>query len=150
MARVTKNVLGTFSGKMGNVVGVVIRGRQYLRALPKKNKKRLLSVGQKGQINKFKVLSPFLNQVSDFLKVGFSYRGFTNNQSANSMARAANLRSGVKGVFPDQKLNWEGILISDGELAVPGNVVVTSVMKVSIFIGMSSLMRITEVSLTGL
>ena len=59
-------------GKIGNIVIYQWKNKVCARSKPKKGRiKAVRSVKQQAQSNKMKVLSPFLNPVSDFLQIGF-------------------------------------------------------------------------------
>jgi len=60
-----------------------------------------------------------------FLKVGFKQKGADRNMTANNAAKSVNLLYGIKEEFPAQEINWDTVLVSDGELVKPENVQVT-------------------------
>jgi hypothetical protein len=128
MARVADNsILAGVSGSFGNVVVYIRMGKTYVRSKPitgtKKKKPR--TIPQQAQMGKMKVLSSFQNVTSDFLKIGFKQKGIERNMTANNAAKSVNLLHGVKGEFPEQEINWDTVLVSDGELSKPENVKVT-------------------------
>ncbi|MBB6271244.1 hypothetical protein HDF26_001671 [Pedobacter cryoconitis] len=63
-----------------------------------------------------KILNPFLNPVSDFFQVGFKHITKDQNISANNAAKSANMKNAIKGEFPQQEINWDAILVAEGDL----------------------------------
>lgn len=45
--------------------------------------------------------------------------------TANNAAKFVNLLHGIKGEFPEQEINWDTVLVADGDLVKPENVKVT-------------------------
>jgi hypothetical protein len=128
MARVADNsILAGVSGSFGNVVVYTRMGKTYIKSKPVKGtkKKRVRTIPQQAQMGKMKVLSTFQNITSDFLKIGFKQKGTERNMTANNAAKSVNLLHGVKGEFPAQEINWDTVLVSDGDLVKPENVKVT-------------------------
>jgi hypothetical protein len=128
MARVADNsILAGVSGSFGNVVVYMRMGKTYIRQKPitGTKKKKARTIPQQAQTGKMKVLSTFQNITSDFLKIGFKQKGADRNMTANNAAKSVNLLHGVKGEFPEQEINWETVLVSDGDLIKPENVKVT-------------------------
>jgi hypothetical protein len=128
MARVADNsILAGVSGSFGNVVVYMRMGKTYIRSKPINGtkKKRVRTIPQQAQTGKMKVLSSFQNITSDFLKIGFKQKGTERNMTADNAAKSVNLLHGVKGEFPEQEINWDTVLVSDGDLIKPENVKVT-------------------------
>lgn len=114
MARYTKGALGSFSGKLGNVVGSNWRHIDYLRSLPKPSKKppSALQVAQRA---KFALAVSFLSTIKDILNIGFGdvrlgkYTGY--NEAVRSM-----LKNAISGIYPDYEIDYEEVEISRGSL----------------------------------
>ena len=47
------------------------------------------------------------------------------NMTANNAAKSVNLLHGIKGEFPEQEINWDTVLVADGDLVKPENVKIT-------------------------
>ena len=73
MAEIKKGILGGFSGKVGTVVGVNWRGKDIIRSLPKKSKKRPTDLQLMQQI-KFKKVIGFLQPIRPVLNLYFGNR----------------------------------------------------------------------------
>ena len=118
-------VLAGIRGKIGNIVIYPWKSKVCARSKPVKPfKKAVRSVKQQTQSNKMKVVSSFLNSVSPFLQVGFKQKVKGQDMSANNAAKSVNMKHAIKGEFPEQEINWDTILVADGELVKPENVVV--------------------------
>ncbi|MBB6498380.1 DUF6266 family protein [Pedobacter cryoconitis] len=123
-------VLTGIRGKIGTVVIYRWKDKVCARSKPATaHKKAKRSVLQQAQANKMKLLSPILNATAKFLKIGFKQRALERNITANNAAKSINLLNAIKGEFPEQEINWEAILVSDGELTKPENVKVTITSK---------------------
>ncbi|QNK64042.1 hypothetical protein H7F33_06000 [Pedobacter sp. PAMC26386] len=119
-------LLAGIRGKIGNITIYQWKNKICARSNQSKpRKKRIRSTGQQAQQSKMAVLSHFLNVTAPFLRVGFKEKSLERNITANNAAKSANLFTGVKGEFPEQEINWDTILVSDGELTKPENVKVT-------------------------
>ena len=118
-------VLAGIRGKIGNIVIYQWKNKVCARSLPKKaRKKGTRTIPQQAQNNKMKVLSPFLNPVKKFLKVGFKQIAADQEISANNAAKSVNLKNAIKGEFPEQEINWDTVLVADGTLVKPENVTI--------------------------
>jgi len=119
-------VLAGIRGKIGNIVIYQWKNKVCARSKPKKaRKKSVRTVKQQAQSNKMKVLSPFLNPISDFLQIGFKQIATERDISANNAAKSVNMKNAIKGEFPEQQINWDTVLVADGGLVKPENVAVT-------------------------
>lgn len=115
MARYTKGALGSFSGKLGNVVGSNWRNIGYLRSLPRPSKKPASPL-QLAQRAKFGLVTSFLSTIKDVLNIGFgdAKRGRTTgfNEAVKMM-----LNEAVIGQYPDYEIDYEKLTLSKGSLA---------------------------------
>ena len=118
-------VLAGIRGKIGNIVIYQWKNKVCARSKPTKSRKKVSrTVKQQAQSNKMKVLSPFLNPISEFLQIGFKQIAVDRDISANNAAKSINMKNAIKGSFPEQEINWDTILVADGELVKPENVLV--------------------------
>jgi len=119
-------VLAGIRGKIGNIVIYQWKNKVCARSKPKKaRKKSVRTIPHQTQANKMRVLSPFLNVVTPFLQIGFKQIVAVRDMSANNAAKSVNMKNAIKGEFPEQQINWDTVLVADGELVKPENVVVT-------------------------
>lgn len=129
MGRISKGVLGGFSGKVGNVIGGNWKGIDYMRVKPSKVKNPRTE-GQVNQRSKFATVLQFLQPMKDFLKVGF--KAFAIKQSEFNSAMSYNLKNAVVGEYPNPSIDYANVRLSRGALtgamnalfeATPGEVV---------------------------
>ncbi|QNK64216.1 hypothetical protein H7F33_06940 [Pedobacter sp. PAMC26386] len=119
-------VLAGIRGKIGNITIYQWKNKVCARMIPTKpRKKRIRTVPQQTQSNKLKVLSPLLNVIAPFLRTGFKQIAANRGITANNAAKSVNMLTGIKGEFPEQEINWNTVLVADGELIKPENVMVT-------------------------
>lgn len=113
MAKISKGILGGFSGRVGNVVGSKIFGIDVMRSY-QPNVANPRTPGQVTQRTKFSLVVLFLRQFLDILKIGFKMRAI--NMSAFNACVAANLKTAVIGEFPDFNIDLPNLAISRGPL----------------------------------
>jgi len=124
------SLLAGIRGRIGNIVIYQWKNKICARTLPKKpHKKRVRTIPQQAQANKMKVLTPFLKNVKPFLRTGFKQIAAERNITANNAAKSVNLLHAIKGEFPNQEINWDTVLVANGELLKPENVAVTVTEK---------------------
>lgn len=117
MAKFINGANGTFSGKVGSVIGSSWRGIHYLRGLGKKSKKPPTEA-QVAQRLRFALVSKFLAPLQGMLSVGFAN---VRRQTAAqfSMALKQNIEQAVTGSSPDFELVYPNIVMSSGSLFIP-------------------------------
>jgi hypothetical protein len=111
-----EGILGFFRGKVGRVVGSVVRGVHYMKGL---GDVRTDNPTQKqlDQRLKFALVMGFLKPLQGILKTGFK-AGSTGLTSLNK-AMAANLNEAIKGSSPNFTLDYTKFMISKGPLQAP-------------------------------
>ena len=114
MAIISNGILGSFSGKVGSVIGGSWRGIQYIRSLPKKVK-RVPTEKMLNQQAKFSLVMSFVNPLRDFLKENYEDEKIRHMTSANLLSSHI-LRNAVQGNLPEIKLNYSKIIISKGSV----------------------------------
>ncbi|MFC3198270.1 DUF6266 family protein [Parapedobacter deserti] len=125
MAKFINGANGTFSGKVGSVIGASWRGIHYLRGLSKKTKIPPTEA-QVAQRLRFALVTKFLSPLLGILAVGFrNVRRLTAAQF--SMAVKRNIEQAVIGAAPDFELDFSAITLSEGGLYIP----LTSALEVA-------------------
>ncbi|WP_313516717.1 DUF6266 family protein [Sphingobacterium sp.] len=112
MAIISNGILGSFSGKVGSVVGGSWRGIQYIRSIPKKIK-RVPTEKMLNQQAKFSLVMAFVNPLREFLKENYEDEKIRHMTSANLLTSHI-LRNAVQGNLPEIKLDYSKIIISKG------------------------------------
>jgi|SRR5690606_5009391 len=117
MAKFINGAIGTFSGKVGSVIGSSWRGIHYLRGLAKKSKVPATEA-QLAQRLRFRLVTKFLSPLQGIIAVGFrNVRRLTAAQY--SMAVKYNIERAVVGAMPDFTLDYPAISLSSGNLFIP-------------------------------
>lgn len=122
MGKFSKGILGSFSGKVGNVVGSSWRGISYMRSLPS-SVRNPRTDKQLKQRNKFAMVGKFLKTITPVVRVGFKNVATATN-SAYSAAMSYNIHNAVKGEYPVIEMDFERVSIAKGSLYPANNVLV--------------------------
>ncbi|MBB6272695.1 hypothetical protein HDF26_003152 [Pedobacter cryoconitis] len=131
MAIVTKSHLGTFTGKIGNMVIYPLKGQIVSRAIGKSHKPA--TINQKTSRMAIKKLNHFFRDIKGYINVGFELeaKGTTSNQF--NMAMRSN-RLHIKGLYPDVEIEFAKMLVTKGLMPVVKNAkakILTSGLKVT-------------------
>jgi len=120
MAVFEEGINGPFNGKVGNVIGYKWRDIWVMRSLSKpSNKPR--SKKQLANQAKFALMQELLSEVRDFVQVGFSLKPETRRMSPQNAAMSYNLKNAIKGEFPDFEIDFEKVILAQGDFEFPEN-----------------------------
>jgi hypothetical protein len=111
-----KGPLGAFRGKVGNIIGSVVKGRNIITSLHTKSSKPPTKA-QLDQRRKFGLVTSFLSYFSDLTEIGFSSQ--TSIGSAMNAAVSYNLKYAITGSSPDFSINYSELSFSRGKLTGP-------------------------------
>ncbi len=114
MARISKGILGGFTGKVGTVIGGNWRGVDYIRSKSTNRKSGVLTEKQKSQQAKFGMMHTFLQTMKDVIELG--YKDHAIRMTALNSALSYNLKNAVSGVYPDFAILYPQVQISRGTL----------------------------------
>jgi len=120
MAKFINGANGTFSGKVGSVIGSSWRGINYLRGLGKKSKIPATEL-QRLQRDRFSTLVKFIAPLKELLDKGFAGRNL-KLATAFSYAVKHNMDMGAVTLTAPVELNYPAIQLSDGGLFRPRGV----------------------------
>ncbi len=118
MGKITKGILGGFSGRVGTVVGSSIFGIDIMRSY-QPNVQNPRSPGQLTQRNKFSIIVKYLRQFITIIKIGFALKAI--KQSAFNACVSYNVKNAITGTYPDQTIDHSKILIAQGPRAAAVN-----------------------------
>lgn len=122
MARITKGILGGFSGKVGTIVGANWRGKDIIRSTPKPSS-RPPTGKQLQQQMKFKLVISFLQPLKS---IQTRYFGSASGvKSRLNMATSYTINEAVEVVADLPELIFNKVLITKGDLAGFQNPVAT-------------------------
>ncbi len=122
MARITKGILGGFSGKVGTVVGANWRGQDIIRSTPKPSS-RPPSDKQLQQQTKFKLVISFLQPVKSIQTKYFG--SGSGSRSRINLAVSYTINEAVQMVGDVAELVYNKVLITKGDLTGFQNVTAT-------------------------
>ena len=114
MGKISKGILGGFSGKVGNVVGGNWKGIDYMRIKPS-TVANPQSKGQVDQRSRFSIALQFLQPMKEFIKVGF--KNYAIKMTAFNSAMSYNVQNAVIGDYPEFEIDYASALLSRGGLA---------------------------------
>ncbi len=114
MGNYQKGILGGFSGKVGNVVGVRWRGRDIMRSLPSRGNYSPTQL-QIDQRERFKTVVAFLTPIKEVVSVFFGKQ--QGDKSPYNLATSYHLREALlPGPIEGYIINYLKVLISKGDL----------------------------------
>jgi hypothetical protein len=117
MGRITKGILGGFSGTVGTVIGGTWKGIDYMRSRPNK-KKSMSTVDQIAHQLKFALVMRFLQTMTGLVEITF--KSAANRMTEFNAAFSYNLKNAVGGVAPDFTVDYSKVLVSRGNLPNAG------------------------------
>ena len=113
MGTYNKGILGAFSGKVGPVVGANWRGKDIMRSLPKKSKRRASAI-QMQQRQKFAMVSELLNGLQPVIKRYYSSDGGLKTRRNQLMSYL--LKEALMYNDPDFEWDFSKVMVSRGDL----------------------------------
>src|SRR5580658_6242897 len=113
MGRITKGILGGFSGTVGTVIGGTWKGIEYMRSRPNK-KKGMSTADQLIQQAKFTLMIRFLQTMTGLVEITF--KSSANKMTEFNSAFSYNLKNAVTGVSPNFTVDYAKALVSRGNL----------------------------------
>jgi hypothetical protein len=118
MGKISQGILGSLSGKVGNIIGGSWKGIDYIRIKPS-SVANPRTPGQVNQRNKFSATIQFLQPNKDFLNVGF--KAFAVKKTAFNAAMSYVLGNAITGTAPNFAVDYSLALLSKGNLSTPLN-----------------------------
>lgn len=118
MGKFNKGILGSFTGKVGNIIGSKWKGISYMRSLsdvssrPPTEKQIIVRA-------RFAFASKFLQALGPVIKIGF--KGYEKKQSPQNAAMSEFINHAIKGDYPSYAADFEKLRIAKGTLEVAKN-----------------------------
>jgi hypothetical protein len=113
MAKLINGINGPFSGKVGTVVGYVLRGEGIMRGLPKE-RTGPPSVAQLQQHAKFRLIQNFFSGLVPLLNM--TYSSVAVQMTGFNKAFSYNVKNAIAGTYPDLKIDYSKVLVGKGDL----------------------------------
>lgn len=123
MATNEQGILGGFSGKVGTVIGGNWNGIDFMRGIPAHITNPRTNAQQDQRV-RMGVIVQFLSPLKAFLRIGFKKQAV--KMSAFNAATSYNLAHAITGIYPEYKIDYSKVLISQGKLPGALNPKVTS------------------------
>ncbi|GHV68745.1 hypothetical protein FACS1894199_16440 [Bacteroidia bacterium] len=114
-------IKGSFSGKIGPVIGAKWKQTDYMRSLPRKNHNPS-TLGQLKQQSKFRIMMLFLLPINEYLRTG--YKLFIENQTPLNAAIQYNIKNAITGTYPNFAIKYDKVLTSRGLLPNAKNITI--------------------------
>jgi Family of unknown function (DUF6266) len=115
MAKLLNGINGPFSGKVGAVVGYVLRGQAVMRGLPNKRKWGS-SQAQQQQQAKFALMHDFLRTLLPFLNI--TYNSVAVQMTGFNKAFSYNVKNAITGTHPGLKIDYSKVMVGMGDMPV--------------------------------
>jgi len=106
---------GSFSGKVGSVVGYKWKGLDVIRGLPRKSKKPR-SEARLANEQAMKLIMGALKPLKVFIRTGFRQAAEPLNMTAFNLALSINKKQALKGEYPNLEIDWNKFAVSQGTL----------------------------------
>ncbi|RQO74853.1 hypothetical protein DBR43_05590 [Pedobacter sp. KBW06] len=116
MGKLIGGPFGVLHGRVGNLVGYVLKGQNVMRQIGKSEKP--LTPARKANCEKMTVVNRFLQPALPFIQVGFRFEVAGTNRNAYNEAVSYNKMNALKGEYPDISMDYSKVLVSKGNLAV--------------------------------
>jgi hypothetical protein len=113
MARISKGILGGFSGTVGTVVGGTWKGISYMRSQAVR-KNTTSTAKQKAQQQRFSVAARFIQLMPNLLMVTF--KNYAVKMTGVNSALGYTLRNAVTGTYPNAAIDYTKVLMSRGDI----------------------------------
>lgn len=118
MAKFINGAIGTFSGKVGSIIGSSWRSVHYIRGLSKKRTKPF-SEAQLAHQQRFGMMGRFLLPLKGLVEIGLA-NADESRATLFNRAMSMNLPA-VVGTYPDFNIDYSQVTFSKGSLLVPRN-----------------------------
>ncbi|MBQ9473940.1 MAG: hypothetical protein IJU81_05985 [Bacteroidales bacterium] len=119
MGKISKGILGGFTGKVGNVVGSFWKGKAVMRSLSGSYHDPRTEAQLQSRA-RMALLSPFLSRIYTAIAVGF--KGKEDGTTFFNEAVKANFTDGIAGTYPNFTIAYSSVEVSDGNLTNLGAV----------------------------
>jgi hypothetical protein len=120
MGTYANGIGGSFTGKVGSVVGVIWKGKNVMRSVPRK-RTAPLTKNEKRHRAKFALVNKFLSPVMDLLN--YSYHAEVTHQTGFNKAFSYHIKNAVVLVNDKPAIDYSMALLSKGDLPKPESLV---------------------------
>ncbi|RZK40705.1 MAG: hypothetical protein EOO61_06355 [Hymenobacter sp.] len=118
MGKIESGISGSFSGKVGPVVGCTWKGVPYMRGLPKK-RTSVATGAELANRKRFADMHKWLKPLLSVLRIGF--KGYSPRLEGFLAAKSYLLRYAIEGEYPNTTINPAKVKLSHGDLPLAEN-----------------------------
>ncbi|RQO70522.1 hypothetical protein DBR43_21150 [Pedobacter sp. KBW06] len=119
MGTLRNGLFGGFHGRVGNLVGYTLKGKNVIRMIGKSNKP--LTPARKANCEKMKVVNEILKPSLPVIRTGFRLVVAGTDRNEYNEAVSYNKKNAVQGEYPNISLDYTKVLLSMGTLPVAAN-----------------------------
>ncbi len=123
MGKYIKGILGSFSGKIGTVIGSSWNGIEYMKSLSKPSTKAPSDL-QMIHRAKFGLVTGFLKPIGSLVNIG--YKSLAVGMTGYNVATSDMVASAISGVYPQLEIDYTKVIFSKGVLTGVYDVICTS------------------------
>ncbi len=123
MAKLEKNILGSYSGRVGNVIASSWKGIPYMKSAPGSRTIKI-SAKEKANRQKFKLAQEWLSYLLDFVRQG--YKGYSPTIEGFLAAKSYLMKNAMEFEGDKWKVNPALMKVSLGTLSLSENITVKS------------------------
>lgn len=114
MATLKRSPFGTPTGKIGDLIFYELYGKPVCRLIGDPGPKSEL---QKANCEAMAITTKLLKPIFDFIKVGYGQKAKGGNKNPQNLATAYHKKHALKGVYPNIKVDFTKVIVSQGELS---------------------------------
>lgn len=118
MGRISKGILGGFSGTVGTVVGGTWKGITYMRSKASR-RTRVATEAQLHQQAKFRLAIRFVQTLRALF--AFSFKSVALRMTGFNSGVSYTLKNAITGTYPTYSLDYTKVLVCRGDLPNAGN-----------------------------
>jgi hypothetical protein len=119
MAKLNGSIIGSFSGKVGSVIGSSWKGVPYMKGAHKARTEKI-SDEEKGNRSKFAMAQAWLKPLLEFIRVGF--KGYTPTVEGFIAAKSYLMKNAMEGTGADTVIIPSKVRVSFGDLPLSENI----------------------------
>lgn len=114
MGSLQNGLFGGFKGRVGNLVGYELNGKNVIRTIGHSGKP--LSPARKINCDRMTIVNHFLRPIQSFIKPGFRLKIVGTDRNYYNEAVSYNKKHAVSGEFPNAQMDYPKAMLSMGTL----------------------------------
>ncbi|WP_316838569.1 DUF6266 family protein [Pedobacter gandavensis] len=114
MGSLQNGLFGGFNGRVGNLVGYILNGKNVIRTIGHSGKP--LSPARKINCDRMKIVNDFLHPITSFIKLGFKLKVLGTDRNYYNEAVSYNKKHAVMGEYPNAEMDYSKAMLSMGTL----------------------------------